>query len=149
MVTPFAGKVALITGAAGGIGRAVAHAFAEAGASLALVDRAAEGMPLDGPGEVLPITCDIGDAAALDGAVARMLERFGRFDLLVNVAGIMLFKPIEEHDAADWARLLSVNLLAPALFTGHALRHMPAGGAIVNVASVHARRTSEIGRAHV
>ncbi|WP_380785328.1 SDR family NAD(P)-dependent oxidoreductase [Sphingomonas sp. R86521] len=142
MVTPFAGKVALITGAAGGIGLAVARAFADAGAALALVDRAADGMALDGLGDALPIGCDVGDPAALAAAVDATLERFGRWDMLVNVAGMMIFKPIEAHDAADWQQLMAVNLVAPALLTGHALRHMPRGGAIVNIASVHAIRTS-------
>ncbi len=142
MVTSFAGKVALITGAAGGIGLAVAQAFADAGAALVLVDRAAQQIPLDRLGDALPIGCDVGDAAALDAAVAATLDRFGRWDLLVNVAGMMIFKPIEAHDAVDWQQLMAVNLVAPALLTGHALRHMPRGGAIVNIASVHARCTS-------
>ena len=142
MVTRLAGKVALITGAAGGIGLAVARAFAAAGAALVLVDRTAEQIPLDGLGESLRIGCDVGDAAALDAAVAATLDRYGRWDLLVNVAGMMIFKPIEAHDAADWQQVLAVNLVAPALLTGHALRHMPRGGAIVNIASIHAHRTS-------
>lgn len=144
MVTMFAGKVALITGAAGGIGRAVARSFADAGASLVLVDRAAAQMPVDDLGDVLPIACDVGDAAALDAAVDQMFDRFGRWDLLVNVAGIMLYKPIAAHDASDWQSLLAVNLVAPALLAGHALRRMPRGGAIVNIASVHAQRTSSL-----
>jgi NAD(P)-dependent dehydrogenase (short-subunit alcohol dehydrogenase family) len=135
----FAGKVAIVTGAAGGIGHAVAAAFAARGASLALVDRVESPAPF---ADAEAITCDIADAAAVDRAVAHTLDRFGRIDLLVNVAGIMIFKPIEEQTAHDWHRLLAINLVAPALFTGHALRHMPRGGAIVNIASVHARRTS-------
>lgn len=142
MVAPFSGKVALITGAAGGIGHAVACSFAEAGATLALVDRSAGAMSLDGLGDALPIACDLADASALDAAVEQTLARFGRWDVLVNVAGIMLFKPIAAHDAADWQHLLGVNLIAPALLTGHALQHMPRGGAIVNIASIHAQRTS-------
>jgi NAD(P)-dependent dehydrogenase (short-subunit alcohol dehydrogenase family) len=142
MVAPFAGKVALITGAAGGIGHAVAEAFAEAGAALALVDRAAEQMSLEGLGDALAISCDVADAAALEAAVDRTLDRFGRWDALINVAGIMLFKPIEAHSREDWQHLLAINLIAPALLTGHALRHLPRGGSIVNIASVHASRTS-------
>lgn len=139
MVTgAFASKVALVTGAAGGIGAAVATAFAREGAALALVDRAEAG----GHPDALRIACDIGAPGAVDAAVARTLERFGRLDLLVNVAGMMIFKPVDAHEAADWERILAVNLVAPALFTAHALRHMRPGGAIVNIASVHARRTT-------
>lgn len=146
MVSGFEGRVVLVTGAAGGIGRAVARRFARAGASLFLVDRAvASDLVAEvGAAEGAAHRCDVGDAAAVDGAVEAMLARYGRFDLLVNVAGMMTFKPIEAHDAEDWRQLLAVNLVAPALFTGHALRHMPAGGAIVNIASVHARRTSAL-----
>lgn len=137
-------RVVLVTGAAGGIGHAVARAFADAGARLALLDRAAGDMPLDGLSDALPIACDLADIAALDAAVDQTLRRFGRWDVLVNVAGIMLFKPIAEHDAGDWQHLLAINLVAPALLTGHALRHLPTGGAIVNIASVHAHRTSSM-----
>lgn len=144
MVKPFAGKVAIVTGAAGGIGQAIARAFAENGAALALIDRSADAIDCDGLGQVAAIGCDVGDTAQVDSAVADTLDTFGRFDILVNVAGIMIFKPIEDLNAADWQQVLAVNLVAPALFTGHALSHMPAGGAIVNVASVHARRTTTL-----
>jgi NAD(P)-dependent dehydrogenase (short-subunit alcohol dehydrogenase family) len=134
----FAGRVALVTGAAGGIGGAVARAFAAEGASLVLVDRVAP----EGFDGAAAIAVDLARPDAADEAVARTLDRFGRLDVLVNVAGIMIFRPIEEQSAADWHQLLAVNLVAPALLTGHALRLMPRGGAIVNIASVHARRTS-------
>lgn len=144
MVMPFTGKVALITGAAGGIGRAVAREFAAAGAALALVDRSADAIACDGLNDVAAIACDVSDAEQVDRAVARALADFGRLDFLVNVAGIMIFKPIEDLEATDWQQLLAINLIAPALFTGHALRRMPAGGAIVNIASIHARRTTAL-----
>ncbi|WP_267433491.1 SDR family oxidoreductase [Sphingomonas sp. GM_Shp_1] len=140
MVTGFDGRVAIVTGAGGGIGGAIAAALADAGAAVAMVDRTADALRHDD--RHLAIGCDIADPGAVDRAVAATLNRFWRFDILVNVAGIMIYKPIAEQDAADWQRLLAVNLIAPALFTGHALRHMAPGGAIVNVASIHAHRTS-------
>ncbi len=140
MVTDFDGKVALVTGAAGGIGGAVAAAFRAEGARVAMVDRTVAGLTPDEG--TLPIACDVADPARIDAAISETLARFGQLDVLVNVAGIMIYKPIVDQDAADWHRLLAINLVAPALFTGHALRHMPRGGAIVNVASIHAHRTS-------
>lgn len=140
MVTGFDGKVVIVTGAGGGIGGAIAKALAEAGAAVAMVDRATHALRDDD--RHLAIACDIADPGAVDRAVAATLDRFGQFDILVNVAGIMIYKPIAEQDAADWQRLLAVNLIAPALFTGHALRNMSSGGVIVNVASIHAHRTS-------
>ena len=134
-----AGRVALVTGAAGGIGGAVARALAAEGAALALVDRVAADLP-----DAEAIVGDLADPAVVAHAVDRTLDRFGRLDILINVAGMMIFKPIAEQDAGDWQRLLAVNLIAPALFTGHALRRMTPGGAIVNIASVHARRTSAL-----
>lgn len=146
MTRPLSGRVALVTGAAGGIGRAVAQRFAAAGARLALVDRVMDaGLAAEfAPGDAEAIACDLEQADAAHFAFQRALERFGRVDILVNVAGIMIFKPIEEQTAEDWHRLLAVNLVAPALFTGQALRRMGPGGAIVNIASVHARRTSAL-----
>lgn len=144
MVKPLTGKVALVTGAAGGIGHAVATALAQAGAALALLDRDADAALAAPFADAIAITCNVGDPRAIDDAVAQVIERFGRFDILVNVAGVMIYKQIETQTAEDWHRLLGINLVAPALFTGHALRHMGAGGAIVNIASVHARRTSAL-----
>lgn len=141
---PFAGKVALVTGAAGGIGQAVAREFARSGAALAMIDRSDDAIARDGLSAAIAIACDVSDPKQVSDAVARTLDEFGRLDILVNVAGIMIFKPIEDLDAADWHKVLAVNLIAPALFTGHALHHMAAGGAIVNIASVHARRTTAL-----
>lgn len=134
------GKVALVTGAAGGIGGAVARTLGDAGAALGLVDQRVP----ETKGDVAWFACDLGDAAAVDALWTAATARLGRIDILVNVAGMMIFKPIEEHDMGDWQRLLAVNLIAPALLTGHALRTMAAGGTIVNIASVHARRTTPL-----
>jgi NAD(P)-dependent dehydrogenase (short-subunit alcohol dehydrogenase family) len=144
MVGAFAGRTALVTGAAGGIGGAIARRLAQAGAQLFLLDRAfPEPFEAAGP-KAATHACDLGDPAAVDAAFAAAEARFGRVDLLVNVAGFMIYKPLQEQTAADWHGLMAVNLVAPALLCGHALRTMAAGGAIVNIASVHARRTSPL-----
>jgi NAD(P)-dependent dehydrogenase (short-subunit alcohol dehydrogenase family) len=137
MVTRFAGKVAIVTGAGGGIGGAIARQLAAEGARVIAVDRAFAG---ETPGE--PIVCDLADAAAVERVVPEAIARGGRLDLLVNVAGMMIFKSLSAHQAEDWHRLLGVNLVAPARLIGAALPVMGEGSAIVNVASVHARRTS-------
>ncbi|WP_420136494.1 SDR family NAD(P)-dependent oxidoreductase [Sphingomonas sp.] len=145
MVEGIEGKVALVTGAAGGIGSAIARSLADAGAMLFLIDR----QPPDavagllGPA-AMALGCDLADPVAVEDAFAAAVARFGRVDLLVNVAGVMIYKTIEEQSAADWQTLLAINLIAPALLTGCALRSMAQGGAIVNIASVHARRTSPL-----
>ena len=143
MVTPLvAGKVALVTGAAGGIGGAIARAFFDQGASVLLVDRSEPALP--GADRSAEWVGDIAAPEAPAAAVSVAVERFGRLDVLVNVAGMMIFKPMEEQTADDWHRLLAVNLVAPALFTAAEMPRMTDGGAIVNVASVHARRTSAL-----
>jgi NAD(P)-dependent dehydrogenase (short-subunit alcohol dehydrogenase family) len=138
----------IVTGGLGGIGRATALAFAAEGASIALVDAVESDGSLEaalrdaGAPQVECIRADISDEAQVAGVVERVMRRFGRLDVIVNVAGIMIYKPIVELTAADWRRSLDVNLLGAALLTGHGLRLMQHGGCIVNVASIHARRTS-------
>ncbi|MGV7207174.1 SDR family NAD(P)-dependent oxidoreductase [Oxalobacteraceae bacterium A2-2] len=140
----------IISGALGGIGRATALAYAASGDALLLVDAAPGDGSLErellaaGASQAVFLQADIADAAQVAAAVARALDAFGRLDVIVNIAGAMIYKPIAELDAADWRRLLDVNLVGAALFTGHALRHMGRGGSVVNVASVHARRTSPL-----
>ena len=140
----------IITGALGGIGRATAQVFAADGASIVLVDAAAGDAVFEasllkaGAQAVLFCQVDIADEQQVAGAVAQALDVFGGIDVIVNVAGMMIYKPIAELAAADWRRLLDVNVVGAALFTGHGLRHMRPGGSIVNVASVHARRTSPL-----
>lgn len=144
----FAGRVVLITGALGGIGKATASAFARGCATLMLVDLAkadeAECERLTGLGAaaVASLSCDISDEAAIASLVEQVLERFGRIDVIVNTAGAMIYRPVAEMSADDWNRMLSINLVGPALLTGAGLRHMPSGGAIVNIASIHARQTT-------
>lgn len=140
----------IVTGGLGDIGMAVARAFAREGAALLLVDtRADDGsavaaLTADGAAQVLVHRADIADPAAVAAAAALAHDAFGSLDVIVNVAGIMIYKPLAELEAADWRRLIDVNLIGAALFVGEGLRRMTPGGCIVNVASVHARRTSAL-----
>ncbi len=150
MVKRFEGKIAIVTGGLGGIGLACAEQLATEGASLMLVDlRGDEGGIAErlrslGAPAVSSIAMDIGDEDQVDRAVTITREELGGFDILINVAGMMIYKPLAEISGAEWRRLLDVNLLGAAFFTARALRHMSDGGAIVNIASVHARQTSPL-----
>jgi NAD(P)-dependent dehydrogenase (short-subunit alcohol dehydrogenase family) len=150
MVKRFDGKGVIVTGALGGIGLAIAQRFAAEGAKLMLVDLkpddglvAARLLEL-GAAEVRTRASDIGDEAAVASVTQEVLDRFETLDVVVNVAGMMIYKPLAEISGSDWRRLLDVNLLGAAFFIGAALRHMTEGGAIVNVASIHARQTSPL-----
>ncbi|MDB5454911.1 MAG: oxidoreductase [Caulobacter sp.] len=144
----FQDRGVVVTGALGGIGLAIARRFAAEGARLTLVDlRTDEGEVVEalkalGATRVLSVACDIADEAAVDRAVEAAIAAHDRLDVVVNVAGQMIYKPIAELTGGDWRRLLDVNLLGAAFFTGHALRRMSPGGAVVNIASIHARQTS-------
>ncbi|MEE2915512.1 MULTISPECIES: SDR family oxidoreductase [Sphingomonas] len=129
-------RVALVTGAAGGIGGAVVRGLRADGLTVVAADHVAIA---DDPDS---LAADLADPAAPAQLVAATVARFGRLDVLVNVAGVMIFKPIAAHDAADWQRVLAVNLVAPALLTAAAWPVLRAGASIIHIASVHARRTS-------
>jgi NAD(P)-dependent dehydrogenase (short-subunit alcohol dehydrogenase family) len=150
MVKRFDGKGVIVTGALGGIGLAIARRFAAEGAKLMLVDLkpddglVAASLSELGAADVRTRACDIGDENAVASVTQEVLDRFNSLDVVVNVAGMMIYKPLAETSGSDWRRLLDVNLLGAAFFIGAALRHMTEGGAIVNVASIHARQTSPL-----
>lgn len=146
----FAGKVAIITGGAGGIGLAAAHRLGSEGARVVIADvapdsaqRVSEIIEAGSP-EAVAMNCDVGQQADVERTVDETVRRFGRLDVVVNNAAVMLFKPIAELEAADWQRLLGINLLGAAYFLKAAFRTMGQGGAVVNVASIHAERTSPL-----
>src|SRR5580693_2724227 len=106
-------KVALVTGAARGIGLAVAKRFLAEGWRVALLDIEKELLcnsveALAAPGDTLGLHCDISDARAVANAVAEIERRFGRLDALVNNAGIAVFAPLLETSDDDWSRVLAV-----------------------------------------
>jgi NAD(P)-dependent dehydrogenase (short-subunit alcohol dehydrogenase family) len=130
----------VITGAASGIGLAVARMAVARGAQVGLMDRdaAALGAAADALGTAAcAIVCDVSDAAAVGAAVAQAAGWLGGVDAVVNCAGIDLLAPLEAVGDADWARVLAVNLTGPMLVCRAALPHLrqAGGGTIVNVAS--------------
>ncbi len=141
----FQNKVVIITGGGGGIGLATAKKFASLQAKVALVDvngdslhKAAGEVPQTGTSEVLPIVCDITQEANVSAAVDAVLKKWGRLDVVVNNAGLMTFKSIEDQTLEDWQRILGVDLFGSFFFIKYAFKNMKPGGAIVNVSSIHA-----------
>ena len=138
-------RKALITGAASGIGRATAERLASEGASVFLVDLAKEGLEESARrcaaqgAAVESAPCDVSREEQVNDAVARCLDRFGRLDVLVNVAGILLLAHTHETTLAQWQKILDVNLTGTFLFCRAALPHLLAShGNIVNTSSTSA-----------
>lgn len=138
----FKGKVVLVTGAASGIGRATALRLAHEGASVACLDLDAPGLEevtgqiQDLGREALSIKCDLLDVGSIRGAVDAVVERFGKLDSLLNIAGMLLVLDDLEHSVEDWERLIGVNLTGTFFMSKAALPHLvESRGNIVNTAS--------------
>lgn len=135
-----AGKVAIVTGAASGIGRAVATELAAQGARLVLADlNGADGEAVAAElASATFVRCDIADRAACYALVAHTVERHGRLDILINNAGLQKVARVEEFADDDWDRMLAIMLTGPFTLIKAALPHMYGGGwgRIVNIASV-------------
>ncbi|HJZ61067.1 MAG TPA: SDR family NAD(P)-dependent oxidoreductase [Miltoncostaeaceae bacterium] len=134
--------VAVVTGAARGLGRVVASTLAQAGHRLVLVDRspvADTAADVEAAGtEALAVAADVSSQSDVARVAAQTLERFGRIDVLVNNAGISLMKPAEATSPEDWRRVLEINLTGPFLLCRQLGPVMLAAGSgsIVNVASI-------------
>lgn len=137
-------KVALVTGAGSGVGKAVALALAEAGYSVALAGRRAEALDAVAKeigGEALAVPTDVTNADEVAALFAQVRERFGRLDLLFNNAGTGAPAiPLEDLTVAEWKKVVDTNLTGPFLCTQEAFRIMkdqdPRGGRIINNGSV-------------
>lgn len=153
MKTP-ADNVALVTGAARGIGLATAKRFLSEGWRVALLD-IEDGQlrdaftALDKPERTLALHCDVSDSASVRAAINAVADRFGRLDALINNAGVATFAPLMETTDDEWDRILAVNLTGPFLCTKAAVPLMSRnGGAVVNITSISAVRASTLRSAY-
>ena len=150
------GQVVLVTGAARGIGRGIAEAFAAAGAAVVVADlneegaeQVAAGLRVEGT-EALAVGVDVSSAAGVAEMVRQAVERFGRIDVLVNNAGIYPNTPVLEMDEAEWDAVFDVNVKGMFLVSRDVARTMVprgGGGRIINISS-GAAVSGRIGAAH-
>ena len=133
---PYSGKVAIVTGAASGIGLATVELLHAQGASVVAVDRNDNVLALARPG-IEPLVADVAKEESAVLAAKTAVDRYGRLDVLVNNAGIIINKPVMEMTLDDWNGIQAVNSAGAFLFSREAMRVMvPAGqGSIVNVGS--------------
>lgn len=148
---PGPSPVAVVTGAARGIGLAVTRRFLAEGWRVAMIDIDGDGLAaavtaLEAADRVLACTVDVADPAAVTAAASRIDATFGRIDALVNNAGTAVFKPILETSFDDWSRVLAVNLSGPFICSQACAPIMlrGGGGSIVNIASISGLRASTL-----
>jgi 3-hydroxybutyrate dehydrogenase len=143
-------KVAVVTGAASGIGKEIARTFAREGAKVVIADLDPAGAKATaaelGAGErrALGVAMDVTNEAQVDAGMKAAIDAFGRIDVLVSNAGIQIVAPLEDFKYADWKRLLSIHLDGAFLTTRAALRQMykQGGGSIIYMGSVHSKEAS-------
>jgi 3-hydroxybutyrate dehydrogenase len=145
------GKVAIVTGAASGIGKRIAEVYAAHGAAVAIADinldaanATAQALVAKG-GKAMGVTMDVTSEAAVDRGVDAVVKQLGAVDILVSNAGIQIVNPIDKYAFADWKKLLAIHLDGAFLTTRACLRHMYArgkGGAIIYMGSVHSKEAS-------
>jgi NAD(P)-dependent dehydrogenase (short-subunit alcohol dehydrogenase family) len=142
-------KVTIITGAASGIGWATAEFFARHGSNVVLADldevkvhNASDKLSKTYECKTLAARCDVSKPEDVEETYSKALREFGYVDIVVNNAGLMIFKKLEDHSYDDWLQILKVDLLGAFFFTRQAFLHMTRGGSIVNVASIHAVETT-------
>jgi 3-hydroxybutyrate dehydrogenase len=151
------GKVALVTGAASGIGRECVLNMAAKGAKVVIADLSLEQGTLvvdeikKAGGEAMAVTMDVCNQDQVNAGIEACVKAFGAIDILVSNAGIQIVYPIEEFPFADWKKLLAIHLDGAFLTTQAAIKHMYAKGSgrIIYMGSVHSHEASKLKAAYV
>ena len=151
-------KVALVTGAASGIGEQCARKLASLGAAVVIADlnlenaqKVASSIAAAG-GKALAVAMDVTSEEAVNSGIERAVKELGSIDVLVSNAGIQIVAPIEEYAFSDWKKMLAIHLDGAFLTTKAAIKHMYAGGkggSIVYMGSVHSHEASKLKSAYV
>ena len=158
MSSPIQGKVAVVTGAASGIGKEIAHTLAKAGAKIAIADLNLDGAQavadeiIAAGGQAMGVAMNVTDEEAVNAGIAAVVEKFGPVDILVSNAGIQIVNPIEKYEFSDWKKMLAIHLDGAFLTTKAVLPHMyqgDRGGVVIYMGSVHSHEASPLKSAYV
>ena len=158
MSSPIEGKVAVVTGAASGIGKEIAHTLAKAGAKIAIADLNLDGAQavadeiIAAGGQAMGVAMNVTDEDAVNAGVAQVVEKFGPVDILVSNAGIQIINAIEDYAYSDWKKMLAIHLDGAFLTTKAVLPHMykgDRGGVVIYMGSVHSHEASPLKSAYV
>ena len=151
-------KVCIITGAASGIGHGIAKRFVADGAKVVIADlkldaakKAADELTAQGPGEAMAVEMNVTDETQVNDGVAKVVETWGKIDVLVSNAGVQIVHPLENFPFADWKKLLSIHLDGAFLTSKAVLPHMykAGSGSIIFMGSVHSKEASALKSAYV
>jgi 3-hydroxybutyrate dehydrogenase len=152
------GKVALITGAASGLGKAIAELYAKNGAAVAIADinqQAADAAAAEinaAGGKAIGIEMDVTSEEAVNAGTDKTVAAFGSLDVLISNAGVQIINPIDQFSFADWKKMLAIHLDGGFLTTKAALKHMykdNRGGTVIYMGSVHSHEASKLKSAYV
>jgi 3-hydroxybutyrate dehydrogenase len=151
------GKIAVVTGAASGIGREIAHRFGLEGAKVVIADLTLEAaqatvdaFKADGI-EGMAVAMDVSNEDAVNAGIAAVVAAWGKVDVLVSNAGIQIVHPIEDYPFADWKKMMAIHLDGAFLTTKACIKSMYAsgGGSIIYIGSVHSKEASVLKSAYV
>ncbi|UHQ22296.1 3-hydroxybutyrate dehydrogenase [Lysobacter sp. 5GHs7-4] len=152
------GQVAVVTGAASGIGKEIAHELARAGAAIAIADLNQAGAQavadeiVAAGGRAIGVAMDVTDEAAVNAGIERVVAELGGVDILISNAGIQIVNPIENYAFGDWKKMLAIHLDGAFLTTKAVLPHMyrdNKGGTVIYMGSVHSHEASPLKSAYV